>query len=66
MGDTLTGYDALSDDEMAELVADPETLHLYDAHRIVAALAAATPSTKAWHIATSDPAGGSAERARSR
>ena len=38
MTDTLTGYDALSDDEMAELVADPETLHLYDPHRIIALL----------------------------
>jgi hypothetical protein len=33
------GYDPLTDDEMAELIENPMLVHLYDAHRLVAALA---------------------------
>jgi hypothetical protein len=34
----MTAYDPLTDDEMAELVENPMLVHLYDAHRLVAAL----------------------------
>jgi hypothetical protein len=35
----VTAYDPLTDDEMAELIENPMLVHLYDAHRLVAALA---------------------------
>ena len=35
----MSGYDPLTDDEMAELIENPMLVHLYDAHRLVAALA---------------------------
>jgi len=35
----VTAYDPLTEDEMAELIENPMLVHLYDAHRLVAALA---------------------------
>ena len=35
----MSAYDPLTDDEMAELIENPMLVHLYDAHRLVAALA---------------------------
>lgn len=34
----MTAYDPLTDDEMVELTENPMLVHLYDAHRLVAAL----------------------------
>lgn len=34
----MNSYDPLTDDEMGELVENPMLVHLYDAHRLVAAL----------------------------